>query len=162
MAEAVVTKNQRDLEVLQRKQYRNGLALAAAQRREAMKRVRFTKQLVLEGIGHREQILVPELGEGAFLSMRPLTDSEFVQVQKSILGDMSASKISELDTTVNDIVEREKRGKYLALSISLSVEGDEWSPDDVGALPPGVPDTLYNTLAVISGFPRPLEPSENE
>jgi len=160
--QAVITKQMRELEILQRQQFQNGLKLKATQKREAVKRVRFTRELVLEGIHHREQILVPELGEGAFVSMRPLTDNEFVKVQKAILGDLTAAKVAELESSVQDLVEREQKGKYLAVSLSLSVEGDEWTPDDVGELPPGVPDMLYSALAVISGFPRPLELSEKK
>lgn len=133
--------------------------MAALRRTEALKKVRFTRLLVLEGKSHREQILVPELGAGAYVSMRPLTDSEFVEVQKIILGDLSANKLPELDQKIQDIVEREQRGKYLALSFALSVEGEQWTPEDVGALPPGVPDHLYSQLALMSGFPRPAEPS---
>jgi hypothetical protein len=162
MAEVVVTKVQRDREVLERLQFHNNLKLMAAQRRDAMKQVRFTKALVLEGTKHREHILVPELGEGAYLTIRPLTDIEFIQVQKVILGDISAVNVAKLEATMTDIVEREANGKYFALSIALSVDGEEWTPEDVGNLPPGVPDILYNTLAVISGFPRPLDLSVEE
>jgi hypothetical protein len=152
--ETVVTHERRMQEVKDREAFKREVSLMGVRRVEAESLVRVTKQLVFEGILHREQVLVPELGPGAYLTIRPITDLEFVKVQQSILGDMKRTQISQIDMTAKDMVDRERRGKYLAVSLGLSCDDDEWSPDDVGQLPPGVPDRLYNHLAVISGFPR--------
>lgn len=119
---------------------------------------RFTKELVLKGTDFRESVGVPELGEGAFLVIRPLTDSQFVEVQKTILGDMTVSTLDRPVEKIGGLIDREQQGKYLALSYALSFDGEEWTPEDIGQLPTGVPDKLYERLALISGFPRPPKP----
>jgi hypothetical protein len=141
-------------EIKDRTAFQNEVKMMGVRRVEAESLVRVTKQLVLEGVLHREQVLIPELGSGAYLTIRPLTDIEFTKMQSAILGDMKRTQISQIDMTAKDMVERERRGKYLAVSLGLSCDGDEWTSEDVGQLPPGVPDRIYNHLAVISGFPR--------
>ena len=122
--------------------------------------VRFTRELVLKGTDFRESVGVPELGEGAFLVIRPLTDAQFVEVQKAILGDMDmTASVLDLPTgKIGGLIDKEQKAKYLALSFALSFDGEEWAPEDIGKLPTGVPDKLYARLALISGFPRPAAP----
>lgn len=117
--------------------------------------VRYTRELVVKGTDFRESVEVSELGEGAFLVMRPLTDSQFVEVQRTMLGDLSISALDQPTEKITGFIDREQKGKYLALSYALSLDGDEWTPEDIGHLPTGVPDKLYGRLALISGFPRP-------
>jgi hypothetical protein len=150
----VVTREQRMLEIQQREDFKEARRQMNVRLAEAEGLVRITKQLVLEGISHREQVLVPELGAGAFLTIRPLSDGEFTRFQQAILGDMRRGEISDINLTVKDMTEREQRGKYLAVSLGLSCDGEEWTAEDVGLLPPGVPDRIYNHIALISGFPR--------
>jgi len=121
--------------------------------------VKFTRELVLKGTDFRESVGVPELGEGAFLVIRPLTDSQFVEVQKVILGDMTISTLDRPAEKISGLIDREQRGKYLALSYALSIDSEEWTPEDIGQLPTGVPDKIYERLALISGFPRPPKPA---
>ena len=120
--------------------------------------VRFTKKLVLKGIDHREQVGVHELGKGAFLVIRPITDAQFVEVQKVIIGDRTISTLDQAAESIGDLIDREQGGKYLALSFALSFDGEKWTPKDIGQLPSGVPDKLYRRLALISGFPMPPKP----
>lgn len=120
--------------------------------------VRYTRELVLKGTDFREQVGVPELGEGAFLIIRPLTDAQFVEIQKVMLGDMTISSLEKPVEKIGGFIDREQKGKYLALSFALSFDGEEWTPEDVGLLPTGVPDKLYRRLALISGFPMPPMP----
>jgi len=121
--------------------------------------VRFTKELVLRGTDFRESVGVPELGEGAFLVIRPITDAQFVEVQKTIIGDRTISSLDQAAESIGGLIDREQSGKYLALSYALSFDGEEWTPKEIGQLPSGVPDKLYRRLALISGFPMPPKPA---
>jgi len=157
---AEVTAEDREQEVKEREEYKEELKHQDERREEAVKRVRVTRERVLKGTGLREQVDIPELGddeEKTFFVMRPLTDGEFVRVQKTILGDVSARSLDQ-DLKATDIVDREQKGKYLAVSIALSIDNEEWTPEEIGELPAGVPDKLYSRLAEISGFPRPTKP----
>lgn len=121
--------------------------------------VRYTKELVLKGTDFRESVGIPELGDGVFLVIRPLTDAQFVEVQKVILGDMTVTTLDKPTENIGSLIDREQTAKYLALSYALSFDGEEWTPEDIGHLPTGVPDKLYERLALISGFPRPPKPA---
>lgn len=158
---AEVTAKQRQKEVKDRKDFKEELKHQDERREEAVKRVRVTRERVLKGTGLREQVDILELGkeeeENTFFVMRPLTDGEFVEVQKTILGDISASSMDR-DMKATDLIDREQKGKYLALTYALSIDNEEWTLEEIGKLPTGVPDKLYNRLAEISGFPRPTKP----
>ena len=163
----VVTKEQREAQLKDRKDFVSEIGHQEDRREDAMKRVRWTRELVLKGTGIREPVDFPAVDkpvnpededqETAFLIIRPLTDGEFVDVQRTILGDISTKSL-EKEMKASDLVEREQQGKYLAVSIALSIDGEEWTPEDIGLLPAGFPDTIYNRLAEISGFPRPTKP----
>lgn len=171
-ATAVVTREQRLQEIAYRKAFNLEVSLMGIRRIEAMAKVRITRELVLEGKDHRSEVPVPEWGEEAFLMVRPITDGEFVKVQQTILRNMSASDLQEIKgdaespdlskikMDIVDLVDREKAGKYLAVSFGLSCDGEEWTAEAVGKLPPGVPDRIYNAVALASGFPRLAGSSE--
>lgn len=118
--------------------------------------MRITKEMVLKGPRFREHVPVPELGEDAELVIRPLTDGEFAEIQQIIMADIpfaGADSLDKAELKITEVVEREKKAKYTALAFALSVDGESWTPEDVGNLPPGVPDRLYKRLSEISGFP---------
>jgi len=158
---AAVTAEDREQEVKEREEYKEELKHQDERREEAVKRVRVTRERVLKGTMLREQVDILELGkeeeEKTFFVMRPLTDGEFVEVQKAILGDVSASSMDR-DMKATDLIDREQKGKYLALTYALSIDNEEWTIEEIGKLPTGVPDKLYSRLAEISGFPRPTKP----
>lgn len=151
---AEVTAEDREQQVKDREAYEEEREHQEERREEAVKRVRITRARILKGIAFREQFDTPELGEGTYIEMRPLTDNEFFEMQKAILGDMSRRSIDK-DLKAADIVEYEKRGKYLALSYALSINKEKWNLKEIGKMPPGLPEKLFNRLAEISGFPRP-------
>lgn len=154
---AIITKEKRKQEVKDRQDFELELENQEKRRNEAMKRVRVTRERVLKGIGFRELVDVPELDEGenkAHFVIRPLTDNEFLEVQKAMLGDMSTETIGT-DLTAADIIEAEKRSRYVALSYALSIDNEKWTPKQIGELPLGIPEKLYARVAEISGFPQP-------
>ena len=163
----VVTKEQREAQLKDRKDFVSEIGHQEDRREDAMKRVRWTRERVLKGTELREQVDFPAIDkpvdptdediETGFLTIRPLTDGEFVDVQRTILGDISTKSL-EQDMKASDLVLREQQGKYLAVSIALSIDGEEWTPEEVGLLPTGFPAKLYTRLAEISGFPRPTKP----
>jgi len=120
--------------------------------------MRVTKELVLKGVGHRESVPVPEFGEDAALVIRPLTDGEYFEVQRLMIGEATfeggtPEKFME-NSKIIDIMGRERDAKYLALSFALSIDDEGWKPEEIAKLPQGVPDRLWSRLATISGFPR--------
>jgi len=159
---SIVTAEQRQRELTDQKAYESAKQDRQVAYEEAVKRVRYTKQLVLEGVVHREEVPVPELGEDAHLIIRPLTDEEFTEVTRKLLEGASMTGFGVAGMELGDVVDREQRGTYHAVSIALSVDGDKWSPEDVGKLPVGVPKRIYEKLSQISGFPRPPTPAQPE
>ena len=125
-------------------------------------RVRFTRELVLRGVQHRESVGVPELGEGAFLVIRPLTDGEFAEVQRVALVGLSISDTKHIDkideSPVSEVVDREQKAKYVAVAYGLNCGEEKWAAEDVARLPVGVPDKIFQRLGEISGFLSPLPP----
>jgi len=155
----VVTEKERAAEVASREAFQEDMEHKKEVAAEAKMTVRVTRKLVLAGASHREMVPVPQLGEGAFLTMRPLVDNEFVQMQTTILRGIPTSRIQKLQTKTSsvDLIKRENEAKYQALALALSIDGQKWTPKDIGALPPGVPTALFNVLARISGFPTALQ-----
>ena len=156
---AEVDTEQRNQDVKDREAFEEELKHQNERREEAMKKVRITRERILKGPSLRELVDVPELDkeEGkAHFVIRPLTDNEYFEMQKTVLGDLSRRSIEADDGLLAaQIVENEKSGRYLALSYALSIDKDKWTPGEVGRLPPGVPEKLFERLAEISGFPRP-------
>ena len=135
-----------------RVQFLDGMALREVAVEEARQLTRATKQMVLEGTSYRKAFLIPQMNN-LTLIIRPITDVEYGRVQDIILKGLNVKDIENLQD-VQGIVERERLAKYTAIAYALSIDGEEWTAEDVGRLPQGIPDKLYEEVARISGFPQ--------
>jgi len=116
--------------------------------------MRITKEHILKGkdFRHTEQIL------GGEVVMRPLTDGEISSLHAKLITGLSEEyyqsqhlgkpKLSEKDA--HQLFLNQMAVQYEAVALSLSVEGESWAPEDVGQLPSGVPDKLYEVVERIS------------
>lgn len=120
-------------------------------RDEADKLCRVTKDMVIEGLAYRRHL---QIGPEFVLTIRPITDAEFNEVQDIILDGLSRADLDD-PARLMDIKDRERRAKLLAVAYGLSCDGQEWTAEEVEKLPAGRPDELYAHLGEISGFPAP-------
>jgi len=116
---------------------------------------RITREMVLKGTELRQTVDIPNWGEDASMVIRPITDGEFMAVQKIMFGDVTMDDKDELfkDMTMAEIADKEKLVRRMAVAFALSIDGEQWTPEDVSLLPPGAVDKLYNEVAITSGFP---------
>lgn len=118
---------------------------------------RITKEMVLKGTELRHVVDIPQWGEEATLTVKPITDGQFMEIQAEMfegieLGDKDNEPFQGM--TMTEVSEREKKVRRKAVAFALSIDGEEWTPEDVALLPPGAVDALYNDVALISGFPK--------
>lgn len=129
---------------------------------------RITRDMVLAGTELRHTVDTPHLGEDATMVIKPITDGQFMAIQALMFGDVTMSDRDAepfKDKTMIEIAETEKETRRMAVAFALTIDGEEWTPEDVSLLPPGTVDKLYSEVALISGFPAgprlPPEPSED-
>ena len=152
----VTSVETRMAQVETRDRFTESLAMREVAVFEAKKMVRITRKMVVEGINHRRAFHVPLLGKDAVLIIRPISDVEYGQVQEMLLGKFDYEQLQNLDKKVDlnleMVLEAERKAKHQTVAFALSCDGEKWDADDVGKLPPGVVDPIYNHTAVISGF----------
>lgn len=135
-----------------REKFLDGMALREVAIEEAKLLTRATKQMVLEGTSYRKAFFIPQL-QNLTVFIRPITDTEYGRVQDIILTGLDVKDVENIQD-VQGIVERERLAKYTAVAYALSCDGQEWTAEDVGNLPQGIPDKIYQEVAKISGFPQ--------
>lgn len=116
------------------------------------------------------------------MTIRPLSDKELSQVEAKMLGSVSidanklnggtASKFKKLkkeglsnaqiakqlksiqgvSLDIQQFLTDAKEANYLKCSYGLTCDGNEWSIEDVGKLPKGVPDKISNEIDKLSDF----------
>ena len=128
---------------------------------------RIPREMVSAGNELRHTVDIPQWGEEASMVVKPITDAQFMEVQREMFGDVTmADKDSEpyKDKTMAEIADMEKHVRRMAVAFALSIDGEEWTPEDVSNLPPGAVDELYAEVALISGFPtgRRVKPTPLE
>lgn len=139
-------------QVRTREKFLDGMALREVAIEQAKMLTRATKQMVLEGTSYRKAFYIPQLSNLAVI-IRPITDVEYGRVQDVVLEGIDLQDVGNLKS-VEGIVEKERLAKYTAVAYALSCDGEEWTAEDVGKLPQGIPDQLYQEVGKISGFPR--------
>lgn len=135
-----------------REQFDDGMALREVAVEEARQLTRATKQMVLEGTSYRKAFLIPQLNNLTVI-IRPITDVEYGRIQDIILKGLTVQDVENIQD-VTGVLERERLAKYTAVAYALSCDDEEWTAEDVGRLPQGIPEKLYEEVARISGFPQ--------
>lgn len=109
------------------------------------------KEILLKGIKYRELFEIhPEYD----VEIRPITDLEYTYVRKKMLEGISRGDVKDPDRDLGSIMDNNRDSKYLAVSYALNCNGVSWTPEEVGQLPPRVPELIYQRVARISGFTR--------
>ena len=146
-----------------RNAFEQGMALREVAVFEAKKMVRLTRKMVVEGLKHRRAFHAPIIGEGVVLIIRPISDMEYGQVQDMLLEQFDYRQLQNLgkpkesgddspDVDLTEVRLLERKAKYQVLAFALSCDGEDFTAEEVGALPTGIVDPLYEHVAMISGF----------
>ena len=134
-----------------------------------------TKQDILKSVEDSTEVEIESLGGKVLI--RPLRDAEYSEIQDKILGGIKATKSIDtsklqkvkdadsdkakaemlqnlgLDIDVSKIQKLEKESTYLACKYGLSVD-EEWTMEDVGKLPPGVPKEISEAIFEYTGVDK--------
>lgn len=135
-----------------------------------------TKQDILKSVEDSKEVEIKSL-KGKVL-IRPLRDAEYSEIQDKIFGGIKATKSIDpsklqkaknadsdkakaeilqnlgLDIDVAKIQKLEKESTYLACKYGLSVGDEEWTLEDVGKLPPGVPKEISEAVFEYTGVDK--------
>lgn len=93
--------------------------------------------------------------------MRPLTDGELTHLQaiekKPLIvkigmnaGKRTSVQTNDVDINTGEFTEAQQEAVYNAIAISLSVDGETVKPEDIKALPTGLPHVLFEQVMNIS------------
>ena len=129
---------------------------------------KLTKEMILKGTNARDVIEIEEIG-GA-VTIRPLCDSELAEVRSVALRGLSPDVVRQLPKMqamakagkeIDDIgmggddlmqaQENDARGNLIAAAYGLSCDGEKWKPEEVGNLPPGVPEKIAKAVFKVTG-----------
>lgn len=147
----VVTAEMREQEIEDRGRFEKFCDEQDKAIQTAGERVRMTKEIVMQGTRFREEVEV----DGYTYVLRPLRDVEFQRVARVMVEGLRRKDLQAGEVSLDQIIDKEQAGRYLAVALMLSCDGEEWTPEEVGTLPPGVPQKLYEAGGRISGFPKP-------
>jgi len=71
--------------------------------------------------------------------------------KKEIISQLQ-DKFNTNDLDIANLQKQERKGTYLVVAYGLSHGDGEWSPEDVGRLPRGIPDKLADEIRAISEY----------
>lgn len=125
-----------------------------------MKNIDTIKRLTL-GKEDTTTVKIEYEGEEAEFTMRPLTDGELTKLQsiekKPLIvkvgmnnGQRTSVQTNDVDINTGEFTEAQNEAMYNAVSLSLSVNGEKVTPEDVKALPAGLPGILFEQVITIS------------
>lgn len=123
-----------------------------------------TKEELLQGSRARRDVPLPDLGD---VTIRPLTDGEFHQVQSLFLkslglnialrgSDMAAGGAAIMENiktnfTFDQYAQAEHDMFLLAAAYGLSIDGVTWTTEEVSQLPPGTAEIIAKEVFDLSG-----------
>jgi hypothetical protein len=110
---------------------------------------RLTRQAILEGTKIRETITVKEYG--AEVVIRPLSDGELTKIF-SIIGNVPLKKDGTPDLSKIDI---HKNFEALRMAASMGLEDPKLTPEEVGRMKFGVPESIGMKVLELSGVTGP-------
>lgn len=118
-----------------------------------------SKAAILKGVEHVETVEVKSLG--GKVKIRPLSSGEWntilVESQKG-LGEveLNVGGFGRTDGVLSIDLSKQTasdfRSKIRAVALALSVGGEEWTEDEVEALPNGAVEELFEHVKTISGI----------
>lgn len=134
-----------------------------------------TKNDILKSVKDSKEVEIESL-DGKVL-IRPLSDGEYSEIQDKIFGGVKATKSINpekiakikdkddpkqqtkmlkdlgIDIDIAKMQKLEKESTYLACKYGLSVD-EEWTVEDVGQLPPGVPKEIAEAIYKYTGVDK--------
>ena len=129
---------------------------------------KLTKDDILLGVAKRERVELPQLERE--VEIRPLTEAEAARIRALAMRGLSDKAIAAVqrmgqsggsETVAGlsgaDLVavqQNEDEANVLAASFALTCDGETWTPEDVGSLPPGVAGLIAKAAYRISGIDR--------
>ena len=134
--------------------------------------MRITKDKLIQGTKLRESVAVPEIGDDATVTVRPLNELESSRYNSIVLEGLPAAVIKAMPklrkaNTFDDAVdaglsiqdvmraqENQRKATVYAASRGLSCDGESWSEAEVVDLPGPVIDRIAATAMEISGMTR--------
>ncbi len=118
-----------------------------------------TKDKILKGIEKVETVYIESLG--GEVKIRPLSSSEWQEIvieeQKGI-GEvkLKVGSLQQTDGTMSIDLAKQTiasfKAKVKAVAIAMSVDGEEWTEEEVRQLLPGVVDEIFEAVRDISGI----------
>jgi len=117
------------------------------------------KETILKGVEKVETVYIESL-EGE-VKIRPLSSSEWQEIvieeQKGI-GEvkLKVGSLQQTDGTMSIDLAKQTiasfKAKVKAVAIAMSVDGEEWTEEEVRQLLPGVVDEIFEAVRDISGI----------
>ena len=118
-----------------------------------------SKDKILKGIEKVETVYIESLG--GEVKIRPLSSSEWQEIvieeQKGI-GEvkLKVGSLQQTDGTMSIDLAKQTiasfKAKVKAVAIAMSVDGEEWTEEEVRQLLPGVVDEIFEAVRDISGI----------
>lgn len=118
-----------------------------------------TKDKILKGIEKVETVYIESLG--GEVKIRPLSSSEWQEIvieeQKGIgQVKLNVGSLRQTDGTMSIDLAKQTiasfKAKVKAVSLAMTVDGEEWSENEVEQLLPGVVDEIFEHVREISGI----------
>lgn len=121
---------------------------------EAIKKLTLGTELVSE-------VKIEYENEDYAFTMRPLTDGELTRLQaiekKPLVvkvgmqnGKRTSVQSNDVDINTGEFTEAQYEAMYNAIALSLSVDGETVTPDDIKGLPAGLPQIIFEQVIRIS------------
>jgi len=125
-----------------------------------MKNLEMIQKLTL-GKDNLETVKIDYDGTEAEFTIRPLTSGELSKLQaiekKPLVvkvgmqgGKRVSQNINDVDINTGEFTEAQAEAMYTAIALSLSVDGETVTSEDIKGMPTGVPELLFEKVILIS------------
>ncbi len=125
-----------------------------------MKNLEMIQKLTL-GKDNLETVKIDYDGTPAEFTIRPLTSGELSKLQsiekKPLVvkvgmqgGKRVSQNINDVDINTGEFTEAQSEAMYTAIALSLSVDGETVTSDDIKGMPAGLPELIFEQVINIS------------
>lgn len=125
-----------------------------------MKNIDVIKKISL-GTDDHETVKIDYDGTELDFTIRPLTSGELSRLQviekKPLIvkvgmqnGKRVSTNVNDVDINTGEFTEAQNEAMYRAIALSLSVDGEKITVDDIKGMPAGLPELLFDKIITVS------------
>ena len=125
-----------------------------------MTNIEMIQKLTL-GTSNIETVKIDYQGEETEFKLRPLTSGELSQLQviekKPFVvkvgmqnGKRESTNVNDININTGEFTEAQNEAMYHAIALSLSVEEETITPEEIKTMPAGIPELLFEKVILVS------------